>query len=193
MAKLLPGLIAAVLVAAVLAPVPSTAQVEPRTCGVLDGPGCNPNQCGVLEGPGCLAQGQVGGASENLQLTLGTRAALDAKKPDGQLNTLRDLFAALRACWTPPPPENAVQGMQMSMRFSFNTAGKLIGEPRVTYSSREVAQKTRDLYRGAIAQSISGCTPLSFSRGFAGAIAGRPIIVRIIDNRDVAGAAKRPG
>ena len=190
MTRLLAGLIVAAF-ALVLAPGQVFAQIEPRTCGVLDGPGCNPNQCGVLDGPGCQAQGQVG-VSESMQLTLGTRAALDAKRPSGQVNTIRDMFAVLRTCWAPPPIENAQQGMQMSMRFSFNTAGNLIGEPRVTYATRDVSQKTRDVYRDAMAQSLKGCTPLPFGGGFAGAIAGRPIVIRIIDNRDDAGGQKRP-
>jgi hypothetical protein len=174
-----------------LEPTPATAQIEPRTCGVLDGPGCNPNQCSILDGPGCQAQAQVGGFGENLQLTLGTRAAADAKKPDGELNTLRDLFATLSACWAPPAPDNAVRGMQMSMRFSLNRDGKLIGPPRVTYARHDVPQKTRDIYRDAIAQSLQGCMPFPFTKGFAGAIAGRPIVVRIIDNREEAPAKPR--
>ena len=190
MTRLLAGLIVAAF-ALVLAPGRVFAQIEPRTCGVLDGPGCNPNQCGVLDGPGCQAQGQVG-VSENMQLTLGTRAALEAQRPSGKVNTIRDMFAVLRTCWAPPPIENAQQGMQMSMRFSFNTAGNLIGEPRVTYATRDVSQKTRDVYRDAMAQSLKGCTPLPFGGGFAGAIAGRPIVIRIIDNRDDAGGQKRP-
>jgi hypothetical protein len=173
-----------------LGPFAASAQIEPRTCGVLDGPGCNPNQCSILDGPGCQAQAQGGGVSENLQLTLGTRAAGDLKKPDGHLSTLRDLFAALRACWTPPAVENAYPGMQMSMRFSLNRDGKLIGSPRVTYASREVTQKTRDLYREAIAQSLQDCLPLTFTKGFAGAIAGRPIVLRIIDDREDVSKAK---
>lgn len=185
------AILAMAVLAMALAPENALAQVEQRTCGVLDGPGCNPNQCGVLDGPGCQAQAQVGGFGENLQLTLGTRAAPDAKRPSGQVNTLRDMFAVLRACWLPPAPENAQRGMQMSMRFSFNTAGNLIGVPRVTYATREVSQKTRDSYRDAMAQSLKGCTPLAFSQGFAGAIAGRPIVIRVIDNRDDVGPPER--
>jgi hypothetical protein len=163
---------------------PAAAQIDPRTCGVLDGPGCNPNQCSILDGPGCQAQAQGGGVGENLQLTLGTRAAGDAKKPAGDLNTLRDLFAALLACWLPPAVENAYPGMQMSMRFSLTRDGKLIGNPRVTFASREVSQKTRDLYRDAFTQSLQGCAPFAITRSFGGAIAGRPIVVRVIENRD---------
>ncbi len=182
MARLFASLVILALPIA-LAPTPAAAQIAPRTCGVLDGPGCNPNQCSILDGPGCLAQAQ-GGVGENLQLTLGTRATADARKPNGELNTLGDLFAALRACWTPPAPDNAHRGMQMSMRFSLGRAGKLIGAPRVTYATRQVSQKTRDLYREAIAQSLQGCMPFPFTKGFAAAIAGRPIAIRIIENRE---------
>jgi hypothetical protein len=178
--------------ASAFAPIPADAQVSPRTCGLTDGPGCNPYQCGLLDGPGCVSQAQVGGFGENLQLTLGTRDVAEARKPDGQLNTLRDLFKALRACWSPPAADDAYRGMQMSMRFSFNAEGKLIGAPRVTYASRNASQKTRDLYHDALAQSLQDCVPLSFTRSFAGAIAGRPIVIRVIENRDNAGIARQP-
>ena len=178
--------------AGALAPAPATAQIEPRRCGLFDGPGCNPNQCGLFDGPGCQAQPQVGGFSENLQLTLGTRAAIDTRKPAGQLNTLRDLFAALRACWSPPAAENAYRGMQLSMRFSFNAEGAPIGAPRVTYATRGVSQQTRDIYRDALAQSLQGCVPLSFTKSFAGAIAGRPIVIRVIEDREDVGQSRRP-
>jgi hypothetical protein len=165
------------------------AQVEPRRCGVLDGPGCNPYQCSVLDGPGCLAEPQQG-FGENLQLTLMTRAIAEAKKPDGKLNTIGDLFAALRACWTPPAADKSSSGMQISLRFSLNREGNLIGDPRVTYATREVSQDTRDLYRDAFTRSLQDCMPLALTRGFAGALAGRPIVVRVIDDRDDVAKAK---
>ncbi len=44
---------------------------------------------------------------ENLQLTILTVPPQDQaekyRKPDHDLDTIGDLFAALRACWTPPP------------------------------------------------------------------------------------------
>jgi hypothetical protein len=182
----------ALSVAIVLGPAPAPAQIAPHTCGLLDGPGCNPNQCGLLDGPGCLSEAQAGGFGENLQLTLGTRAADEASRPSGQLNTLRDLFAALHACWSPPAPESASRGMQISMRFAFNAEGKLIGAPRVTFATRAVSQETRDIYRDALTRSVQGCAPLSFTRSFAGAIAGRPIVIRVIENRDEAGTRRHP-
>ncbi len=174
----------AIVALSVLVPVRAEAQINPRRCGLFDPPGCNPYQCGILDPPGCQAQPRVGGFSETLLLTLNTRALADASRPDGELNAIRDLFAALRACWTPPAVEHAQRGTQMSMRFSLNRDGKLIGEPRVTYSSREVSEETRELYRDAITQSLEGCTPFRFTKGFAGAIAGRPIAIRVIDDRE---------
>lgn len=171
--------------AATLVPLSADAQSARRTCGILDGPSCTPNRCTSLDS-GCLAHAQLS-ISEGLRLTLGTRAGADAKKPDGELNTLRDLFAALRACWAPPPAENAHRGMQMSMRFSLSREGRLIGPPRVTFATREVSQRTRDLYRDAMAQSLQGCMPFPLTNEFAGAIAGRPIVIRIIDDREATG------
>jgi hypothetical protein len=124
-------------------------------------------------------------------MTLGTRAATDTRRPEGQVNTIREMFAALESCWSPPPPENAHRDMQISMRFSFNRSGRLIGPPRVTYATREVTQKTRDIYREAFERLLQDCTPLPFSPSFAGAIAGKMISVRIIDNR--AGLLRQPG
>ncbi|MDQ8729851.1 hypothetical protein [Bradyrhizobium sp. LHD-71] len=177
----------AVALTAAFLPLSADAQTTRRTCSILDGRSCMPNRCTGLD-PGCLVHAQLS-ISEGLRLTLGTRAAADAKKPEGKLNTLRDLFAALRACWEPPPPENAHRGMQMSMRFSLSRNGRFIGPPRVTYATREVSQRTRDLYRDAMAQSLEGCMPLPLTKEFAGAIAGRPIVVRIIDDRE---ASERP-
>jgi hypothetical protein len=58
-----------------------------------------------------------------------------------------------------------------------------MGPPQVTYATPDVSREIRDLYRKALAQSLQDCTPLSFSKGLGGAIAGRPISVRVIDDR----------
>lgn len=145
----------------------ASAQAEPRTCGVFGG-------------SECLMLAQVG-PGQRPQLLLGTRPVPNARKPVGPLNTLNDLWAALRACWVPPPLENAQPGMQMTLRFSFNRDGGLIGPPQLTYATPEMSVKTREIYREALAQSLRNCTPLQFTSGLGGAIAGRPISVLIAD------------
>ena len=42
-----------------------------------------------------------------------------------------------------------------------------------------------DLYREAIKSSLNACVPLKFTGGLAGALAGRPIMIRYVDNRDL--------
>lgn len=129
------------------------------------------------------ASAQVGGR-QTQQFTLGTRAIPNLRKPSGQLDTLNDLFAALRACWVPPPLVHARQGMEMTIVFSFNRDGALIGPPRVTYATPGVSPETRDVYREAMTRSLQNCTPFPFTSGLGGAVAGRPMSVRIIDDRD---------
>ena len=139
-----------------------------------------PGHCGLLREPPCLILAQLG-PGQRPQLLLGTRPTPNARKPVGPLNTINDLWAALQACWVPPPLENAQPGMQMTLRFSFNRDGALIGPPQLTYATPEMSVKTREIYREALAQSLRDCTPLQFTSGLGGAIAGRPIAVLITD------------
>jgi hypothetical protein len=102
-----------------------------------------------------------------------------------QLNTIRDLFEALRACWVPPPQDAARPGMQMSVRFAFKRDGEIIGAPRVTYATPGTPMDAREHYHDAISAALDRCTPMQFSAGLGGAIAGRPIALRVVDNRKV--------
>jgi hypothetical protein len=99
------------------------------------------------------------------------------------VDTIRAMFATLRACWQPPLESEAREGMQMSVRFSFTRDGKLKGPVRITYVSPEAPPEAREVYEHAIRDALDRCTPMQFSKGMAGAIAGRPIAVRFVDNR----------
>jgi hypothetical protein len=96
---------------------------------------------------------------------------------------VRDLFAALRSCWSPPPAKSAREGMQMSVRFSFKTSGDMIGAPRLTFATAGISSEIRATYLKAISTSLEACLPLKFTGGFGGAVAGRPIAIRYVDNR----------
>ena len=80
---------------------------------------------------------------ENLQLTIESVPSQDDaakyQKPDHDLDTIGDLFAALRSCWSPPPAESAREGMQMSVRFSFKRSGEIIATPRLTFATAGVS------------------------------------------------------
>jgi hypothetical protein len=102
---------------------------------------------------------------------------------DHELHTIRAMFDALRACWVPPPQDEARPGMQMSVRFAFKRSGNIIATPRVTYVSPGAPPEAREVYLHAITAALGRCTPLPFSDGLGGAVAGRPIAIRFVDNR----------
>jgi hypothetical protein len=165
-------------------PVPFSHQ----PCSVLDGRPCTPSFCSVFNHGPCIPEIYYP-YGENLQLTIQTVPAQDDaakyQKPDHDLDTIGDLFAALRACWSPPPPDSAREGMQMSVRFSFKRSGEIIAAPRLTFATAGVPADTRATYLKAINASLDACMPLKFTAGLGGALAGRPIAIRYVDNREL--------
>jgi len=107
----------------------------------------------------------------------------DAPAGDHKLYTIGAMFGALRACWVPPPTDEARSGMQMAVRFAFRRSGDIIATPRVTYASPGAPPETREVYLRAITAALARCTPLPLSDGLGGSIAGRPIAIRFVDNR----------
>ncbi|WP_166296310.1 hypothetical protein [Bradyrhizobium sp. 2S1] len=164
-------------------------------CSVLDGGPCTPSYCSVFNHGPCLPEMDYP-YGENLQLTILTvppeGQAQKYRKPDHDLDTIGDLFAALRSCWAPPPPDDAREGMQMSVRFSFKRTGEMIGAPRLTFATRGVPTDTRTTYLNAINASLGACLPLKFTGGLGGALAGRPIMIRYVDNREFGKQPERP-
>jgi hypothetical protein len=162
---------------------------------VLDGQPCTPYFCSVFNHGPCIPEIDYP-YGENLQLTVQTVPPKDdaAKyvKPDHDLDNIGDLFAALRSCWTPPPADAARAGMQMSVRFSFKRSGEMIGAPQLTFATKDVPADTRATYLKAINSSLDACVPLKFSGGLGGAIAGRPIAIRYVDNRDLGNQSATP-
>ncbi len=178
--------------------VAGTADARPRhidatpfshaPCSVLSGRPCTPSYCSVFGRGPCIPEIDYP-YGENLQLTVETVPPQDDaakyQKPDHDLDTIGDLFAALRSCWSPPPADSAREGMQMSVRFSFNRSGGIIGAPRLTFATAGASADIRATYLKAINASLDACLPLKFSGGLGGALAGRPIAIRYVDNRDL--------
>jgi hypothetical protein len=122
---------------------------------------------------------------QNLQLTIGSseREPGRAPSPDAPINSIKDLFAALNACWEPPAHDKATAGMQMSVRLSFKRTGEPLAAPRVTYATRDVPAKTKQAFRRSIDAAFERCGKMPFSQRFGAAIAGRPINARFVDDR----------
>lgn len=183
--------LAAVIVTATPSSAQSLRELNPTPfshspCSVLRRGPCTPYFCSLFRHGPCIPEIDYP-YGENLQVTVLSKPDdKDAPKyirPDHDLNTIGDLFAALRSCWMPPPKNEAQAGMQISVKFSFKRDGGLIGRPQLTYFTPGVSGKTREAYRGAIDTSLESCAPFSLTKGLGGAIAGRPIMIRYVDNR----------
>jgi hypothetical protein len=164
-------------------------------CSVLDNKPCTPSFCSVFNHGPCIPEIDYP-YGENLQLTIesvpSAENAANYRKPERDLDTIGDLFADLRSCWLPPAPDEAREGMQMSVRFSFKKSGQIIAQPRITYATAGVPANVRSSYFKAITASLEACMPLKFTTGLAEAVAGRPISIRYVDNRHFSKKAGTP-
>jgi hypothetical protein len=183
-------------------------------CSVLSGHPCHPSFCSVFHRGPCFPE-YLPPIGQDLRLTIvstddndpanqktgdADKGAADAKGADESsknsetadnaaddrtLDTIRAMFAALRECWVPPPKDEARHGMEYTIRFAFKRDGEVIAPPRMTYVSRDAPAEVRTIYRDAIDAALKRCTPLHFSEGMGGAVAGRPIAIRFVDDRTI--------
>ncbi len=184
-------------------------------CSVLSGHPCHPSFCSVFHGGPCFpyylppigqdlrltiistddndpASKKTGdegkgadGTKSGEDLNKKSENADNATDDDHALDTIRDMFAALRECWVPPPKDEARHGMEYTIRFAFKRDGEVIAPPRMTYVSHDAPAELRMVYRDAIDAALKRCTPLHFSDGMGGAVAGRPIAIRFVDDRTI--------
>jgi len=145
-------------------------------------PGCTGSRCGRESLPSSLA------------LTINSRDAGPGKapSPDAPIESIHELFAVLRTCWEPPARDQAKEGVQMSVRFSFKRTGELVAPPFVTYTTPGTQTDMKQVYKRAINASLERCAPLSFSKTFGAAIAGQPISVRYVDDRTANAGSPQP-
>jgi hypothetical protein len=168
-------------------------------CSVFSRHPCVPGVCSVFSRHPCVPA-PLYPFGEDLRLTIVSAASdQNADQPDAaanpdaeaaqteaerRLDTIGEMFDALRACWVPPPQDAARPGMQMSVRLAFKRSGQIFGAPRVTYISPDAPPAARSAYHDAIMAALERCTPLRFTSGLGGALAGRPIAIRYVDNRN---------
>jgi hypothetical protein len=106
-----------------------------------------------------------------------------AQAPQGQINTLNELGAALRACWIPPSLARSRAGMQVTVQMSFRRNGELFGKPKITFESSGASDDERLAYRIAVADMLKRCASLPFTDALGNAVAGRPFTLRLVDDR----------
>lgn len=169
-----------VLAAASAMAVARPAAADPRTENEPAYPGIT---CGLFGPTFTCPPYLLYGPGQELQVTVLAHQAEDASRAAAALHRLRDLIAALRSCWRPPAIEEGRPGMELTARLSFRRDGSIFGSPRFTYMSRQATAPQRELYRSTVLEGLQDCAPLPLSQGLGGAIAGRPIVIRYIDDR----------
>jgi hypothetical protein len=177
----------ALLMAALAAmAAPASAQTRPAYPGIT----CN------LYGPRHFCdQYQSYGIGQDLRLTVrikGKDGDAQATPPEDddehggrsdEIDNISALFRAFRACWVGPPADKVRRGMQITIRFSLNRDGNIIGAPHLTYVTKGVSDEDRQTYYKVILEGLNRYTPFHLTKGMGGAIAGRPLIIRYIETR----------
>jgi len=163
-------------------------------CSVLGHRPCVPygTYCSIFSHQPCIPDIDYP-IGQTLQLTIVSRTEdTTSDMPAGEkpgarsphdLNTIRDVFSALRGCWIPPERDVARSGTQITLRFSFNSHGGLISEPRTTYVTADTPPDVRETCWNAATAALKRCTPLQFTDGLGGPLAGRPFAIRFVDER----------
>ena len=93
-----------------------------------------------------------------------------ARHHQGRLRQIVFLLAAAAASRANP--------MDITVIVSFNRVGAILGQPRITYESANAGDNDRITYRIAVMETLQRCTPLPFTEGLGGAVAGRPFAVQ---------------
>ena len=89
-------------------------------------------------------------------------------------------------CAAPANAASTAAGSPLCHRMATlsGASGQMIGAPRVTYASPDAPPAARNIYHDAIMAALERCTPLPFTPGLGGAVAGRPIAIRYVDDRN---------
>lgn len=109
----------------------------------------------------------------------GNETAAREAKP---IDTLRELFPALAACWQTPEGLAGFERTEITTRFALRRDGSLIGTPLVTFSTMPGDTRAREVLTQATLDAVRRCTPARITPALGGAIAGRPLSLRFIYN-----------
>ena len=117
----------------------------------------------------------VGLAAALLLGLLGSPA--QAQQPD-KVDNIKQAFARFRSCWKPPTASKANPDIDITVIVSFNREGNIQGQLKISYQSERATENDRLLYRIAVMEALQRCTPMPFTEGMAGAVAGRPFAIK---------------
>src|SRR5436305_13277169 len=105
-------------------------------------------------------------------------AVSSAQPQPDRVDNIKEAFARFRSCWKPPPRQRANPDVAITAIVTFTRDGKIFGHPKITYKSENATDNDRLEYRIAVMEALQRCTPMPFTEGMGGAVAGRPFAIR---------------
>ena len=126
---------------------------------------------------------------ENLQLTVETVPSQGTGRKYSESLTTTSTPSAICSLRCAPAGRRrrpTPRGRACRCRYASvsSATGEIIAAPRLTFATAGVPADTRATYLKAINASLDACMPLKFTGGLGGALAGRPIAIRYVDNRE---------
>jgi hypothetical protein len=104
-------------------------------------------------------------------------------RPSAPINSIKELHQAFFTCFKWPSRFDSYPGMEITILFSLNKAGEILGEPRFTFLTPNVTTEVRAVYQRAVADAFKICTPFPLTESMGAAVAGRPQALRFTDTR----------
>ena len=107
------------------------------------------------------------------------QALLGARAPPSQVEYHPRCIRRRARLLAGAPFNDSPQELATTIRFSFTRDGHILGQPRFTYVQAGLSANAKQALKQMIGHALITCTPLSFTNGLGGAIAGRPFSIRI--------------
>jgi hypothetical protein len=95
-------------------------------------------------------------------------------------NTLPELWGQLGACMR---TAGASDGSDLTIMFALKRDGELLGKPRISHAKLPEDPASRRRVLESAASALDHCLPLSITDALGGAIAGRPLTIRLVARR----------
>jgi hypothetical protein len=92
-------------------------------------------------------------------------------------NTLQQLEAEMRACFD---AIEAPDGTEVTIVFSLRRDGALFGKPRISHFKSNMGAAAERRLADSVSRAMDRCLPFPITDALGGAIAGRPLSVRIV-------------
>ena len=120
------------------------------------------------------------GRAATLALCVAAQPIVAQAAPADNLATLwRNLGACTKLDGVPP----GAVGSEVTVLFSLKRDGSLLGRPRITHSRLVGNESDRRGFIAAALGAVSRCLPMPITDGLGGAIAGRPLNLRLMSRK----------